>query len=145
MATASSKSNPLLRSILHSLIFKRTTRKAGRLARNTAGIWDLLKQVSTKSSGVKDMGFLHNLQTISRMLRAYVKGEYKVVPWTTVLKIVTALIYFVSPLDFIPDILPILGFSDDIAIVLWVISSCTTDIKRFQEWEAKQAMPISGN
>ena len=145
MATASSKSNTLIRSILHSLIFKRTTRKAGRLARNTAGLWDLLKKVSTKSSGVTDLGFLHNLQTLSRMLRAYIKGEYKVVPWSTVLKITTALIYFVSPLDFIPDILPILGFTDDIAVVLWVISSCTADIKRFQEWEAKQAIPLSGN
>lgn len=143
MSSSSSDSSTLLRSILHSLFFKRTTRKANRLARNTSGLWDLLKKVTTKSDGIKDTGFLHNVQTLSRMLKAYAKGEYKKVPWSTIVKIVAALIYFVSPLDFIPDLLPILGFSDDIAIVLWVISSCTTDIKHFQEWEEAKAVQLS--
>lgn len=145
MNTSSPDSDTLISRILQSVFFKRTQRKASRMARNGAGLWDLLKKVSTKSGGIKDTGLVGNLQTLSRMLRAYVKGEYKVIPWTTLVKIIAALIYFVSPLDFIPDLLPILGFSDDIAIVLWVISSCTTDIRRFQEWEAAQAIPVSDN
>lgn len=76
------------------------------------------------------------------MLRAYAKGDYKVVPWSTLVKIVAALVYFVSPIDFIPDLLPILGFSDDIAIVLWVLSSCTVDIQKFKEWEETNAVVV---
>ncbi|MDJ1483218.1 YkvA family protein [Cytophagaceae bacterium DM2B3-1] len=138
-----SSSDSLIYRILHSVFFKRSQRRASRLLRNSAGLWDLLKNVSVKSGSLTDNTFVSNLQTLSRMIRAYVKGDYKVIPWTTLVKIVAALVYFVSPLDFIPDLLPVLGFSDDIAIVLWVLSSCTEEIKRFQEWEAAQAISVS--
>lgn len=138
-----SSSGTLIYRILHSVFFKRSQRRASRLIRNSAGLWDLLKNVSTKSGSLNDIGFISNIQTLSRMIRAYAKGEYRVIPWTTLVKIVAALVYFVSPLDFIPDLLPILGFSDDIAIVVWVISSCTVEIKHFQEWEASQAIPVA--
>ncbi|MDJ1503261.1 YkvA family protein [Xanthocytophaga agilis] len=140
-----SSSDSLIYRILQSVFFKRSQRRASRLLRNSAGLWDLLKNVSVKSGSLTDNTFVSNLQTLSRMIRAYVKGDYKVIPWTTLVKIVAALVYFVSPLDFIPDLLPVLGFSDDIAIVLWVLSSCTEEIKRFQEWEAAQAISVSDN
>ncbi len=141
----SSNSDSLIYRILQSVFFKRSQRKASRIARNTTGLWDLLKEVSAKAGNLKDIAFVSNVQTLSRMVRAYIRGEYKVIPWSVLVKIIAALVYFVSPLDFIPDLLPILGFSDDIAVVLWVISSCTTEIKRFQEWEAAQAIPVSEN
>lgn len=89
---------------------------------------------------MRNASFAANLQTLVRMTRAYAQGRYKVVPWATVVKIVAALVYFVSPLDFVPDLLPVLGFSDDIAVVLWVLSSCGADIRRFEEWEAANRM-----
>lgn len=125
--------------VIGSIFFKQAQRRAGRLARNGQGLLDLLMKVSAKSEFVKDSGFLANLRTISRLVRASVKGQYKAVPWATLVKIIAALVYFVSPIDFIPDLLPVLGFADDIAVVLWVVKSCAADIERFREWEATQA------
>jgi len=145
MKNASSDPGTVASYILRSLFFKRTQRRANRLLRNTSGLWDLLKNVSAKTSNLQDLNFITNLKTLSRLLRAYAKGEYKTIPWTTLGKIIAVLIYFVSPLDFIPDLLPIVGFTDDIALVLWVLSSCSEDIKRFEEWEAAQALPVTGD
>ncbi|MCU0353883.1 MAG: YkvA family protein [Cytophagales bacterium] len=133
-------SSDLLARVLRSVFFKRSQNRASRLLRNGKSLWELLGQVTNKAGTVRNASFAANLQTLVRMTRAYAQGRYKVVPWATVVKIVAALVYFVSPLDFVPDLLPVLGFSDDIAVVLWVLSSCGADIRRFEEWEAANRM-----
>ena len=135
----SSLNSNLAARVIGSIFFRQAQRRAGRLARNGKGLLDLLLKVSAKSELVKDSGFLNNLRTASRLVRASAQGRYKAVPWATLVKIVAALVYFVSPIDFIPDLLPVLGFADDIAVVLWVVKSCAADIEKFREWEAAQA------
>ena len=83
----------------------------------------------------KVSGVIEQVKLFLRMLKAYVKGEYKVIPWKTVLLIVAGLIYFVSPLDLIPDLIPITGFIDDFSILLWIFNRLQKDIDAFQLWE----------
>lgn len=127
--------------VIASAFFGQAQRRASRLARNGKGLLDLLAKVSAKSGSVRDMGFLDNLRTLSRLVNASARGQYKAVPWATLLKAIAALVYFVSPVDFIPDLLPVLGFADDIAVVLWVLKSCAADIETFRAWEMAQNRP----
>jgi uncharacterized membrane protein YkvA (DUF1232 family) len=46
---------------------------------------------------------------LGRLVKAYASGHYKSIPWKTLLIIVAAVIYFVNPLDFVPDLIPIAG------------------------------------
>jgi len=48
---------------------------------------------------------------------------------------VAALVYFISPLDFIPDFIPMLGFADDLALLTFVISKVGDELEKFQLWE----------
>ena len=50
------------------------------------------------------------------MLVDYWNGDYKF-PWKVVAAAVAALLYFINPADLVPDVLPIVGWSDD-AILL---------------------------
>ena len=50
-----------------------------------------------------------------------VSGKRKDVPWSVVFWIVAALLYFISPLDLIPDFVPVVGYGDDAAIFLRVL------------------------
>ena len=45
-------------------------------------------------------------------------GKRKDIPWSIVFWIVASLLYFISPLDLIPDVVPVVGYGDDAAIFL---------------------------
>ena len=72
---------------------------------------------------------------LGRLIKAYATGQYREVPWKTILLIVAAVIYFVNPLDLVPDIIPLTGLTDDFAVLLWVYNSVSNEIEKFLEWE----------
>ena len=78
------------------------------------------------------------LDIMLRMLTAYSKGEYRAIPWRTLLIITAAVIYFVMPLDFIPDLLPMIGLADDVAIIVWSFNQIKQDVDQFLLWEKEQ-------
>jgi uncharacterized membrane protein YkvA (DUF1232 family) len=73
--------------------------------------------------------------TMGRLLRAYAQGEYREIPWKSLLLIVAAIVYFINPIDIIPDLLPIVGLTDDFAVLFMVYKSIGTDIEKFLLWE----------
>ena len=48
---------------------------------------------------------------------------------------IAAILYFVNPLDVIPDLLPAFGFLDDAGVLAFVLQSIRKDIDRFLDWE----------
>lgn len=79
-----------------------------------------------------------DFQTLFRLINAWLKKEYTEVPWKTILYAVTAVIYFLNPLDLVPDYIPITGLIDDISIIGFVINSIKKDLNLFLDWEKKQ-------
>jgi uncharacterized membrane protein YkvA (DUF1232 family) len=79
------------------------------------------------------------LQTMLRLIRAYHRGEYRAAPETTLVVIVAAIIYVVSPLDVIPDAIPAIGFLDDATIVTLALQRTKQDLDDFMVWETTAA------
>ncbi|KPZ19636.1 hypothetical protein ALO56_101159 [Pseudomonas viridiflava] len=46
--------------------------------------------------------------------------------------------YFLSPLDAIPDWIPGLGMFDDIAVLAWVMKHLTDELDAFRAWRDQQ-------
>lgn len=59
-------------------------------------------------------------------------------PWGAILSLLTALIYGASPIDIIPDLIPLLGWSDDVVVVLTLVSYASVAYFR---WKRGQATP----
>ncbi|MDH3538339.1 MAG: YkvA family protein [Gammaproteobacteria bacterium] len=76
-----------------------------------------------------------SLQASIRLLRAYANGQYRDIPWESLVSIIAAIVYFVMPLDLIPDFILAFGLIDDAALLGWILSSVKKDIDRFAEWE----------
>ncbi|RDB04011.1 YkvA family protein [Runella aurantiaca] len=140
MPSGSTTDNILVR-VLKSVFFKTATGKAGRYARNTGSLLQLLRDVLNKTNALKGAGYealREKVGVLTRLLKAYATGDYRIVPWKTLTRIIAVLIYFLSPIDFIPDILPVVGFTDDIALIVWLFNAIGTDLNDFREWESKR-------
>jgi uncharacterized membrane protein YkvA (DUF1232 family) len=82
--------------------------------------------------------FMNQVKTFFRMIKAYANKEYKEVPVSTIVSIIMTLLYVFSPIDLIPDFLPVVGLLDDAAVLGACVASFGSAIKRFEEWEASQ-------
>ncbi len=80
-------------------------------------------------------GLSGRVLALIRMIRCWVNREYREVPWQTLVLVTAGLIYLVSPIDAIPDFMPLIGFSDDFAVLSAVIVSVGRDLEKFLEWE----------
>lgn len=120
--------------------FNAALRQAASSIGNRSRLLSLLSRLTLK---VKDMNWKNvhagtardKLFVLGRLIKAYALGEYRQVPWKTILLIVAAVVYFVNPLDLVPDIIPLTGLTDDFAVLLWVYNSVSNEIERFIEWE----------
>lgn len=56
-----------------------------------------------------------------QLVESYVKREYTDIPLTSIISILAALIYVISPIDLIPDFIPGIGYFDDAAVVTLVL------------------------
>ena len=72
------------------------------------------------------------------LLQDYWSGKYKNVPWKLLASIGFAVTYLVSPLDVIPDFLPLLGFTDDAAVFALLLSAFQAELDVYRDWKEKQ-------
>jgi uncharacterized membrane protein YkvA (DUF1232 family) len=115
--------------------------RASAYLNNSAKTHRLLDDAMRKA-GLKVQGSLHDVwdsfTTLLRMIKAYVSRKYTKVPWKSMLYAVGAVVYFVAPIDFIPDFIAGIGFLDDAAVIGWVANSLRTELNAFREWEAQE-------
>ena len=48
------------------------------------------------------------------------------------------LVYLISPIDFLPDFIPVIGVLDDIALLAFAIPLLIKEAEKFVAWEASQ-------
>lgn len=82
-----------------------------------------------------------DLRTMMRMVLRWADRSYRHVSWTPLLLVVGALVYFVTPVDLIPDALGAIGFVDDVTVITTVVQRIRGELDRFRDWEAQQALP----
>lgn len=73
------------------------------------------------------------------MLKDYKQKKYKNVPWKAIAMIVTALVYFLNPIDLIPDFMGVIGFTDDAIVLAFVFKSIRDELVKYCDWRGLNA------
>ena len=101
---------------------------------NSAG--NKLRRLAENSNELKELK--SKLEILMRMAQSHLAGEYRAFPISSILLIVFALVYFITPTDLIPDFIPAIGFTDDASVVFLIVKKLNRDIKKFHQWEEEQ-------
>jgi len=73
-----------------------------------SSLWDKLKNFATSAGK----------EIVEKVLCLYYVLEKDDVPKVDKAKIIAALGYFISPIDAIPDLTPVVGYSDDLGVIV---------------------------
>lgn len=88
------------------------------------------------------------LAQMARAMRLFVpmcgdvlKGRYRPVPWSAIGWMALAVIYLISPLDLVPDVLLLVGVVDDVVIVGWLLTRVDAALADYRRWKGLD-MPV---
>ncbi len=92
--------------------------------------------------GGKFKKLFNRIEVFVSLLKDYKDKKYQDVPWTVIAAVVFAIIYFVSPIDAIPDFLPLIGWVDDVAVILLVLASIEHELRKYLKWKGIQSEAV---
>lgn len=131
-----------MNSKLSEYVKTKFMRIAQDLMENPQGLKFKLEKAAekiNKKSVLDSFGvYVDDLKALIRMAKLWVSRKYTQVNTQTILYCIVAVVYFVTPTDFVPDFILGLGFVDDLAVLTWVLGVIKDDVEEFKEWEKKK-------
>lgn len=83
--------------------------------------------------------YFEDFKDLYSLLKDFYKGNYTEVPWLVIASIGGSLLYVLSPIDLIPDFIPIIGYLDDAAVFVACLKFVGKDLEKYREWKESQA------
>ncbi|KIA91324.1 methyltransferase type 11 [Pedobacter kyungheensis] len=124
--------------------FKKSQSKATVIlndkTRASKTIKDALGKAVTNKGDLE--GVWAKLVLLFAVSKDYVNGSYTEIPKRSIVAILGGLVYFLSPIDVIPDFVPALGFIDDIYILNLVYRQVLKDLEKYKAWKDAQGKII---
>lgn len=127
--------------------FENAKKKASKIVHDNKRLSEVLAAAQSKYSNLDFSKFSldsvkEKLGVMMRMIRAYKDGTYRVAPWKSIVMLIAGILYFVMPLDLVPDFIPVVGLLDDFTVIAWVYRVLKEDIDNFKNWEDAQIRAI---
>lgn len=94
-----------------------------------------IARLPDRSTGV---GWIDGMIEQVKLLYEMLFDPEFVMMWETKAAIIAALEYFISPIDVVPDAIPVVGWADDALVVMFAIHSVSGDIARYAAFKRQQ-------
>lgn len=131
--------------LLNSRAYKKARDLVSKTIQSPEKLLSLVASAQAKAAGSRSGKLAELLDSIGaafRLLKAYARGDYRDISFESLALVVASIIYFVMPIDVLPDFILALGLADDAALLAWTFRAVADDIKAFLDWEsAQQAEP----
>lgn len=120
--------------------FKKSESKASVILKDKSKASDTIKEALGKAVTNKGEleGVWAKMVLLFAIARDYVNGNYTEIPKRSVVAILGGLIYFLSPIDVVPDFIPVLGFIDDVFVLNLVYKQVLKDLEKYKIWKEAQ-------
>ena len=118
---------------------KKAFRKAKEVAKDPSRLAGLMNDAQAKSRKVDQhlASLRKEFQLMIRLVKAWASGRYKDVGWSTIIIVVGAVLYFLDPIDLIPDFLPVIGYTDDLSVIAFALTRVRRELEKFEDWESE--------
>src|SRR5690554_4307230 len=80
------------------------------------------------------------LELLFSLVKDYFNGTYKDIPKKSIIAIIAGILYFLSPMDLMPDFILGFGLIDDVFILGLVIKQVTKDLAKYKAWKATDVL-----
>ncbi len=101
----------------------------------------VIEQEEKIKSKFENKGKLHryidDVKILFSLIRDYANGSYREVPFNIIAAIGGALLYVLSPIDLIPDFIPVVGYLDDAAVVAFCLNLIEKDLISYKVWKGQ--------
>ena len=82
--------------------------------------------------------FVEDGKLLIAIVKDYWAGAYRQVPYGMIASSVFTLIYIFNPFDLVPDMLPLIGQLDDVAVMGACLILVEFDLHKYKDWKLGQ-------
>jgi uncharacterized membrane protein YkvA (DUF1232 family) len=83
--------------------------------------------------------FVNDGRLLIAIVKDYRSGAYRKIPYAIIAAAVFALLYVFNPFDLMPDVLPIIGQLDDVAVISACLMLVEQDLLKYRVWKEGRA------
>lgn len=83
--------------------------------------------------------FIKDVKLMISLIQDYWNGSYREIPWWAIAAVVAALLYVLSPIDLIPDFIPVVGYLDDAMIVAACLLMVEQQLSEYEGFKLNQS------
>jgi|SRR5690606_19836207 len=95
-----------------------------------------LSKIALAREAFRHKGFIGKIPVITRMVKSVMSKNGYRPNYKNVVLPGLVLVYLISPIDILPDWIPLIGVLDDLALLAFAIPMLIKEAEKFVAWEA---------
>lgn len=121
------------------LVVAKLQNKAKAILNNKSKVIELVTKALAFCKKLGNISFLKkwflDVPTLCDMLIDSINGEYKNIPYSSLVIVAIAFVYAVTPIDLLPDGIPFAGLIDDALVLKIVVETIKNDLESYDSWK----------
>ena len=130
------KSSDSVREKLSAINTDYIQKEAGKISdQDLKKVISQAEELKRKANSSTLSKYLEDIKLLFSMIKDYITGRYRAIPWWVIASAAFALIYIINPIDLLPDVIPVIGLLDDAAVLSLCLAMIGLQLDKYREWK----------